>query len=66
MALQVTNGLVVIADDELKPFISHPSHGEILEKGGLDVELRDGASLPEPYEGKYDLRVIESLLIQSR
>ena len=64
--LQIQDGLIICRDDELAPFISHPDHRTILNHMGLDVGIRDGKKLPELVEGKYDLRIVESLLIQSR
>ena len=64
--LKIEEGLIICGDDELAPFISHPDHCTILNHIGLDVGIRDGKKLPELVEGKYDLRIVESLLIQSR
>jgi hypothetical protein len=64
--LQIPDGLIICGDDELAPFISHPNHRTILNRKGLDVGIRDGKKLPDLVEGKYDLRIVESLLIQSR
>ena len=66
MSLTIENSLVLCSDDELKPFISHPDHAAILAKPGMDVCLRQPTKFPEPFEGKYDLQIVESLLIQSR
>ena len=64
-SLTIQDNLVICGDDELKPFISHPDHAALLAKPGMDVGLRDASKFPKPFEGKYDLRIIESLLIQS-
>ena len=66
MALIIENSLALCGDDELKPFISPPNHVAILAKLGMDVGLWQPTKFPEPFEGKYDLRIVESLLIQSR
>ena len=64
--LKIEDGLVICSENELEPFISHPDHRTILARGGMDVGLRDTSKFPDMVEGKYDLRIIESLLIQSR
>jgi hypothetical protein len=64
--LTIQDNLVICGDDELKPFISHPDHAALLAKSGMDVSVRDPTKFPKPFEGKYDLRIVESLLIQSR
>ena len=64
--LKIEDGLVICSENELEPFISHPDHCTILACGGMDVGLRDASKFPDMVEGKYDLRIIESLLIQSR
>ena len=64
--LQIQDSLIICRDDELAPFISHPNHRTILNCMGLDVGIRDGKKLLELVEGKYNLRIVESLLIQSR
>jgi hypothetical protein len=64
--LKIEDGLVICSESELEPFISHPDHRTILARGGMDVGLRDASKFPDMVEGKYDLRIIESLLIQSR
>jgi hypothetical protein len=64
--LQIENDLVICSDNQLEPFISHPDHRTILNQPGQDVGLRDSSKFPDMVEGKYDLRVVESLLIQSR
>jgi hypothetical protein len=60
--------VVICTDMALKPYTTHPSHDEIFAKGpGKNVELRgEGNGIPQPHNEHYDLRVIESLLIQSR
>jgi hypothetical protein len=63
MALTVEDNLVLCNSDQLKPFISHSDHLAIL---GQKVSLREPTNFPEPFEGKYDLQIVESLLIQSR
>ena len=65
-SLIIQNNLVLCGDDELKLFISHLDHVALLARPGMDVGLRDATKFPEPFEGKYDLRIVESLLIQSR
>jgi hypothetical protein len=65
-SLKIEDGLVICSENELEPFISHPDHRTILAHGGMDVGLRDASKFPDMIEGKYDLRIIESLLIQSR
>lgn len=64
--LKIEDDLVICSENELEPFISHPDHRTILARGGMDVGLRDSSKFPDMVEGKYDLRIIESLLIQSR
>jgi len=64
-SLQIQNNLVICGDDELKLFISHPDHAAILAKAGMDVGLRATTKFPEAFEGNYDLRIVESFLIQS-
>ena len=64
--LKIEDGLVICSENELKPFISHPDHRTILARCGMDVGLRDASKFLDMVEGKYDLRIIESLLIQSR
>ena len=66
MSLTIQNSLVICGDDELKPFISHPDHVTILAKLGMDVRLCATTQFPDVFEGKYNLRIVESLLIQSR
>jgi hypothetical protein len=66
MSLTIQNNLVLCGDDELKPFISHPDHAALLARPGMDVGLRATTQFPDAFEGKYDLRIVESLLIQSR
>jgi hypothetical protein len=66
MSLTIQNNLVLCGDDELKPFISHPDHAALLARPGMDVGLRPTTQFPDAFEGKYDLRIVESLLIQSR
>ena len=51
---------------ELEPFLSHPDYRKILEMPGVNVVLRPNAVLPEMVGNHYDLRIVESLLIQSR
>jgi len=63
--LKIEDDLVICAENELEPFISHPDHRTILARARMDVGLRDASKFPEMVEGKYDLRIIESLLIQS-
>jgi hypothetical protein len=65
MALAIENNLVLCNSDQLKPFISHPDHLIILAKPGQNVSLREPTNFPKPFEEKYDLQIIESLLIQS-
>jgi hypothetical protein len=65
-SLKIEDGLIIYGDDELAPFISHPNHRTILNHMGLDIGIRDGKKLLELVEGKYDLRIVELLLIQSR
>lgn len=65
MSLKIENSLVICGDDELKLFISYPNHMTILTKLGIDVGLRATTQFPDAFEGKYDLRIVESLLIQS-
>ncbi len=64
--LKLTEGLIICKDNELIPFISYPDHHTILNQVGHDVKLRDRKKLPELVEGKYDLRIVKSLLIQSQ
>jgi hypothetical protein len=64
--LQIQDGLIICRDDELAPFISHPDHRTILNHIGLDVRIRDGKKLLELVKGKYNLRIVKSLLIQSQ
>jgi len=66
--LVVEDQIVKCQDDELAPFTSHPSHSVILRMPGNDVVLRDFKELPKPFGNppKYDLRIVESLLVQSR
>ena len=64
--LKIKEGLIICGDDELAPFISHLDHHTILNHMGLDVGIREGKQLPDLVEGIYDLRIVESLLIQSR
>jgi hypothetical protein len=64
--LEIQDGLIICGDDELAPFLSHPDHRTIMNRMGFDVGIRDGKKLPKMMEGKYDLRIVESLLIQSR
>jgi hypothetical protein len=66
MALTVESSLVLCDSDQLKPFVSHPDHLIILAKPGQNVSLREPSNFPKPFEGKYDLRIVESLLIQSQ
>jgi len=66
MSLTIQNNLVLCGDDELKPFISHPDHAALLARPGIDVGLRATTQFPDAFEGKYDLQIVESLLIQSR
>jgi hypothetical protein len=66
MLLTIQNNLVLCSDDELKLFISHPDHAALLARPGMDVGLRPTTQFPDTFEGKYDLRIVESLLIQSR
>ena len=63
--LKIEDSLVICGDDELKPFISHLDHAAILARPGMDVGIKDPDNFLEPFEGKYDLRIVESLLIQS-
>jgi hypothetical protein len=65
-SLKIEDGLVICSENELKPFISHPDHRTILARGGMDVGLQDALKFLDIVEGKYDLRIIESLLIQLR
>ena len=65
MSFSIQNNLVICGDDELKLFISHLDHVTILAKLGMDVGLRATTKFPDVFEGKYDLRIVESLLIQS-
>ena len=64
--LQIQDSLIIYGDNELVPFISHPDHRTILNHIGLDVRIRDRKKLLELVEGKYNLRIIKSLLIQSQ
>jgi hypothetical protein len=62
-SLKIEDGLIIYGDDELAPFISYPNHRTILNHIGLDVRIRDEKKLLELVEGKYNLRIVESLLI---
>jgi len=64
--LTIQDGLLICADDELRPYLSHLDHFVIIAMDGEDVGIRDPKSFPKPVNGHYDLRIIESLLIQSR
>ena len=61
--LKIENSLVICGEQELLPFISHIDHQLILNNPGMDVDVRDPAAFPTPFQGKYDLRIVESLLI---
>ena len=63
--LKIKEGFIIYKDNKLASFISHPDHYTILNRIGLDVGIREGKKLPELVEGKYDLRIVKSLLIQS-
>ena len=60
------SNVILCAYKELEPFLSHPDHRKILEMPGIDVELRPNTVFPKMVENHYDLRIVESLLIQSR
>ena len=62
-SLKIEDGLVICSENELETFISHLDHCTILACGGMDVGLRDALKFPDIVEGKYDLQIIESLLI---
>jgi len=64
--LKIEDSLVICSENKLEPFISYLDHCTILARGGMDVGLQDTSKFPDMVEGKYDLRIIESLLIQSR
>ena len=66
MALEIKDGHIICGDDELCPFIMHPDHAQILAHPGMNVGIRKPNTFPLPYEGKYDLCIVESLLIQSQ
>jgi hypothetical protein len=55
--------LKIDSENELELFLSHLDHCTIMNCGGQDVGLRDSTKFPDIVEGKYDLRVVESLLI---
>jgi hypothetical protein len=61
--LKIEDSLVICSENELEPFISHPDHRTILARSGMDVGLRDTSKFPDIVEGKYDLQIIECLLI---
>ena len=65
-SLQIEGGLVICMEEELKPFISHPDHATILARPGMDVRIKAPDKFPQAFQGRYDLRIVESLLIQSR
>lgn len=49
-----------------EPFLTHPSHHELMElSGGRDVGLRSGEEI-ESWGNEKDRTLIEALLIQSR
>ena len=62
--LKIEDGLVICSNNEFKPFINHLDHRTILACGGMDVGLWDVLKFLNMVEGKYNLRIIESLLIQ--
>ena len=64
-SLKIEDSLVICGDDELKLFISYPDHAVILAWSGMDVGIKDPDKFPEPFESKYNLQIVESLLIQS-
>jgi hypothetical protein len=64
--LKIEDSLVICSENELEPFLSHPDHRTILQKGGQDVSVQDPSKFPKMVENKYDLQIVESLLIQSR
>ena len=64
--LKIEDGLVICSNNELEPFISYLDHRTILACGGIDVGLQDVLKFLDIVEGKYNLRIIESLLIQLR
>ena len=61
--LLIQDGLVLCSDQELEPFLLHPSHRTIMAKGGQDVGVKDLSKFPKLIKGKYDLQVVKSLLI---
>ena len=64
-SLKIEGGLVICGEEELNPFISHPDHITILAHPGMDVGIKAPNKFPEAFQGKYNLRIVESLLIQS-
>ena len=48
--LKIEEDLVICAENELEPFISHPDHRTILARGGMDVGLRDSSKFPDMVE----------------
>lgn len=61
--LKIEEDLVICSENKLEPFISHLDHRTILTRGGIDVGLRDASKFLDTVEGKYDLQIIEFLLI---
>ena len=64
--LKIENDLVICGDEELALYVSHLDHLEILKVASIDVGIKDAKSFLEPFNRRYNLRIVESLLIQSR
>ena len=62
--LKIEEGFIIYRDDELVSFISYPNHYTILNRIGLDIRIREGKKLLELVKGKYNLRIVKSLLIR--
>jgi len=61
--LKIKDGLVICSENELELFLSYPDHRTIMQRGGQDVSLQDPSKFPKMVEKKYDLWIVESLLI---
>ncbi|KAI9883223.1 MAG: Histone transcription regulator 3 [Watsoniomyces obsoletus] len=61
--LEIVNQVVMCAENELKPYATHPDHEKLIALPGKDVIMRPNKTLLDDHR---ELRVVESLLIQSR